>query len=133
MCTKSGIYAINPAIVYAVGVGQIIPLTQIVRRYGQSVDLENNAVVLRGKGYYEVDAIVNVAATASGPVTISLYQDGIEVPGAKATVTAAANADVVVPISALVRVSGCCSESALTLVSSSSVTTVNATMTALKA
>ena len=129
MSCNSALYAVNTAAGTSIAAGGTIPLTQVVRRFGCGAVLNGNAITVKGRGYYEVDATVSVAAGAAGPVTVSLLKDGQAVPGATATVTAKAAGDVVtLPINALVKVFCCADDRAnLTLVvTDQAVTTVNA-------
>lgn len=115
MSCKSALYAAmqTPS---AVAVGGVIPLGSLIRRYGCDVSLNGNAVNITGAGYYDVDASVTVTPAAAGTVTITLYKDGVAVPGATASETAAANGTVDLSIPALVRQVCCAAGSALTLV-----------------
>ena len=66
-----------------------------------------------------------VTPTAAGTVTVTLYQDGVPVPGATASTTVAAvDTTVTVPIDAVVRVFNC-NTSALTVVLTGAASTVN--------
>ena len=96
-----------------------------IRRYGCDVALNGNAVNITGAGYYDVDASVTVTPAAAGTVTITLYKDGVAVPGATASETAAANGTVDLSIPALVRQVCCAAGSALTLVLTGAAATVN--------
>ena len=115
MSCKSALYAAlqTPT---AVAVDGVIPLGSLIRRYGCDVALNGNAVNITGAGYYDVDASVTVTPAAAGTVTITLYKDGVAVPGATASETAAANGTVDLSIPALVRQVCCAAGSALTLV-----------------
>ena len=120
MSCKSALYAAmqTPS---AVAVGGVIPLGSLIRRYGCDVSLNGNAVNIVGgnqaAGYYDVDASITVAPTAAGTVTATLYKDGVAVPGATASATAAAADDALdLNITALVRQVCCAAGSALTLV-----------------
>lgn len=115
MSCKSALYAAmqTPS---AVAVGGVIPLGSLIRRYGCDVSLNGNAVNITGAGYYDVDASVTVTPAAAGTVTITLYKDGVAVPGATASETAAANGTVNLCIPPLVRQACCAAGSALTLV-----------------
>ena len=109
-----------------VAVNGVIPLGSLIRRYGCDITLNGNAVNIVGKGYYDVDASITVAPTAAGTVTATLYKDGVAVPGATASATAAAADDVVnLNIPALVRQVCCAAGSALTLVLTGAAATVN--------
>ena len=109
----------------AVAVDGAIPLGSLIRRYGCDVALNGNAVNITGAGYYDVDASVTVTPIAAGTVTITLYKDGVAVPGATASETAAANGTVDLSIPALVRQVCCAAGSALTLVLTGAAATVN--------
>ena len=107
MSCKSALYAAmqRPS---AVAVGGVIPLGSLIRRYGCDVSLNGNAVNITGAGYYDVDASLTVAPAAVGTVTVTLYKDGVAVPGA--------NDALDLSITALVRQVCCAAGSALTLV-----------------
>lgn len=126
MSCKSAIYTANAA-TQAVAIGGTLALGSIIRRFGCSVNLNGNGITLSEPGYYNVDASIVVAPTAAGTVTVTLFQDGVAVPGAVASATTTAAADAVtLNIPALVRVM-CTSNSILTLVltgAASSVTNV---------
>lgn len=124
MSCKSALYAAMQTPT-AVAVDGAIPLGSLIRRYGCDVALNGNAVNITGAGYYDVDASVTVTPIAAGTVTITLYKDGVAVPGATASETAAANGTVDLSIPALVRQVCCAAGSALTLVLTGAAATVN--------
>lgn len=120
MSCKSVLYAAMQTPT-AVAVGGVIPLGSLIRRYGCDVSLNGNAVNITGgnqsAGYYDVDASLTVAPAAAGTVTVTLFKDGVAVPGATASATAAAADDALdINITALVRQVCCAAGSALTLV-----------------
>lgn len=80
MSCNSALYAVNTTAGTPIAVGGTVPLTQVVRRFGCGVVLSGNAITVKGRGYYDIDATVSVAATAAGPVTVSLLKDGQPVP-----------------------------------------------------
>lgn len=87
------------------------------RRFGCGVNLNGNGITVKEKGYYDVKASVTVAPTAVGTVTVTLFRNGVAVPGAAASATvSAANASVALPIAALIRESCYGDDSTLTLV-----------------
>ena len=101
-----------------VAVNSIISLGSVQRRYGCNLRLSGNGIEVDGQGYYKVDASVSVAPTAVGNVTVALFSNGVQVPGAIAydSVSTAAN-PTNLNIVATIR-QGCCCDSAqnLTLV-----------------
>lgn len=102
----------------AVAVNSIIGLGSTQRRYGCNCRLSGNGIEVNGEGYYKVDASVSVAPTAAGNVTVALYNNGVQVPGAIAydSVSTAANPTNLSVVATLRQ--GCCCDSAdnLTLV-----------------
>lgn len=87
----------------------IIELGSVQRRYGCNCRLSGNAIELVGEGYYTIDGTVSVAPTAAGPVTVALYNNGVQIPGAIAygSVSTAGN-PTTLPLVTTVRQSCCC-------------------------
>jgi hypothetical protein len=101
--SKSAIYTVNNT-TQAVAVGGTINLGTINRRFGQCIDLAGTGIQLNGPGYYNVEASFTVEPTAAGTVIITMYKDGVAVPGAVAYSTATAADDPVnLSISSIVR------------------------------
>lgn len=116
MGTKSNIYTVNNTST-VVAVGGTIPLGTATRRYGRCINLSGNSITLNGDGYYDID----VTATFTGAVgnaTITLFKDGVAVPGATSTTNiATANTQVAsVSFPSIVRVRCCEQPANLTLV-----------------
>lgn len=128
MSCKSALYAAMQTPT-AVAVGGVIPLGGLIRRYGCDIALNGNAVNIYGgrenAGYYDVDASITATLTAAGAVTVTLYKDGVAVPGATATATGAASGTVNLDLTALVRQPCCADGVALTLVLSGVEATVD--------
>ena len=102
----------------AVSLNSIIALGSTQRRFGCNCRLSGNGIEVDGVGYYTIDAGVTVEPTAAGNVTVALYNNGVQVPGAIASAnTGTAGNPVSVAINTTVR-QGCCCDSAdnLTLV-----------------
>lgn len=107
MC-KSLIYVINtdPG---AIAAGGVISFNEIIRRCGNNCKLANNMLKIQGSGFYDVWASVTVSATAEGPITLRMLQDGVPVPGAFDTENVETAADVVtLQVKAPVRLEGGC-------------------------
>lgn len=124
MSCKSAIYTAMQTPT-GVAVGGVIPLGSLIRRYGRDLELNGNAVNLTGAGYYDVDASISVAPIAAGTVTVSLYQNGVAVPGASASAALAEGTVSDLSITALVRQVCCAAGSALTLVLTGAASTVS--------
>ena len=124
MGCKSAIYTANSTATVT-AVGSTIPFGSIIRRFGQNIDLSGTAINICGRGYYDVGISVTANATAAGTVTVTLFKDGVAVPGATASASAAAAGDAVnLSIEALVREMCCDSTSTLTLVLTGAAATV---------
>lgn len=120
--SKSAIYVVNDR-VQLVQENGLIDLGSVIRRFGCNCHLNNNGINIAGAGYYNVKASFTVAPSAEGEVTITMYKDGVIVPGATATETVAAAGDNAnLTIVALVReYCPCCDNSSnLTFVLSNS-------------
>ena len=125
--SKSAIYTANTT-TQAVAIGGTIALGSIIRRFGCSVNLNGNGINLKDSGYYDVDVSVTAAPAAIGTVTVTLFRNGVAVPGATASAAVStANNPVNLSIAASVRENCCGDDSTLTLVltgTASSVTNV---------
>lgn len=101
--SKSAIYVANNTAQNVAVNGLINPGT-VIRRFGCNLMLSGSSINTNGCGYYDVNASFVIAPTAAGNVTVSMFKDGVAVPGATASGTAAAANDAVnLSISALVR------------------------------
>ena len=101
--SKSAIYVVNTS-AQNVALNGIINPGTIIRRFGPNIGLSGNAIQIDGAGYYKIEASVTAAPTAAGNVTVTMYKDGVAIPGATATqATGTANNPVNVSISSLVR------------------------------
>lgn len=114
MSCKSAIYAANTAAQTTIS-GSTISFGSVVRRYGRCLNLSGGNVVADESGYYDINTNFTFTASAAGNVTISLYEDGVLIPGAvqTATVTSASIYNLNVP--AIVRKT-CCCESSITAI-----------------
>lgn len=102
--SRSAIYTVNGT-TQAVAVDGTINLGNIIRRFGCSVDLLGNAININDAGYYDINVSVTAEPTAIGTVTVSLFDNGVEVPGATASeAVAAANTPTNLSLSSIVRV-----------------------------
>lgn len=115
--SKSLIQVANPSS-QTVALNGIIDLGSTQRRFGCNCRLSGNGIEVDGAGYYAIDASVSVAPTVAGPVTVAIYKDGVQIPGAIASDSVStANSPSNVAINTTIRL-GCNCESAdnLTLV-----------------
>lgn len=106
--SKALIYVTNPG-TQAVAVGGNIALGSISRRYGNQccnpiVDLNGSRITISEDGYYRVAVDVTALPTAAGPVTITLFQDGVAVQSKTGTSAAAGNPVALSLTSPVVRV-----------------------------
>lgn len=98
---KSAIYTVNGNV--AATAGSVIPVGNIVRRFGCNVDISGNGIETRGSGYYKTTASISFDGTAAGTATIQLYKDGTPVPGALAIRTTAANTAYTIDLVGMTR------------------------------
>lgn len=114
MSCKSAMYAAN-ASAQEVANGGIINFGAVVRRFGGNCTISGGNVNINGTGYYDMDADVTFTAGGAGTAVISLYKDGVAIPGASASLTAVADSIYSVSVPAIVR-QVCCCESVVTAV-----------------
>ena len=119
MC-KSAIYTANTSpVTLNLTVQQpsaALSLGTVIRMFGRNIQLSGTGILIEGEGHYDVDASVTATPAAAGNYTVSLFRDGVAVPGATQTVTAVAGASITFNIPALVRLQCCDSSSTLSLV-----------------
>lgn len=100
----------------AVADNSIIQLGSTQRRFGCNLRLSGNGIEVAGEGYYTVDASVSVAPTAAGAVTVAVYNNGVQIPGAIAYTTGTAGDPINVAINTTIRQRCCDDADNLTLV-----------------
>lgn len=122
MSCKSAIYAANTN-GQTLAVGSTINFGTISRRYGNNLNLSGGNVILLGAGYYDIDTNFTFLA-AAGTATITLYRDGVAIPGATASITTAANGTYSISIPAIIR-EFCCKEAVITAVITGVAVTMN--------
>lgn len=103
---KAGIFTANTTAA-ALGANSTLPLGNIVRRFGCAIDLNGNGINLSENGFYDVKASASYTPTAAGVLTLQLMADGVAVPGAVASVTAASGTTYNLSVVGMVR--RCCS------------------------
>jgi len=97
--------------------GGIISLGSILRRFGCNCRLNGNAIELKGEGYYTIDVDTTIAPTATGDVTVTLFKDGVAIPGATATSTVGTVGNsTTLSLNTTVRMSCCGADSSITAV-----------------
>ena len=108
-----------------------IPATETFRRLGCAMMAMNGGVSLRKAGYYRISGTVTFTS-AAGNASITLAQDGQDVPGALVGLTAEASTVYTLPIEAVVRVRcPCAAPSVVTLENGgTAISTSNVALTA---
>lgn len=109
-----------------VPIGNTVPVGSIIRRYGRCVDATGSAINLQEPGYYLADISATVSAAVVGDVVLALTQDGVPVPGARAsgTITTATTQTETLSITAIVRVMCCGSANLAVLVDGTAAPTI---------
>lgn len=120
MSCKAVLYEVNTSSTSVAATTGIIPLTNIVRRYGNSINQSGNSIILNDVGYYQVNVQVTFSAPAAGVIGLTLQQDGTQVLGATGaeTITTATTEVRSISFTAIVRVTCGNAPSTLTLVNS---------------
>ena len=105
--SRALLQTVNPS-VQAIEVNGIISPGTVVRRYGCNIQLSGNGQEISGEGYYKLLGTVTVEPTTIGNVSVSLLENGVQIPGAISSgYAAAADAPVTLPIVCTVR-KQCC-------------------------
>lgn len=91
------------------------PMGTTIRRFGCNLRLSGNGILVEGEGYYSINTSVTATAATAGDYTVKVFSDGVEIPGALQTVTAAAGSVIAFNIPAILRIACCKSASTITL------------------
>lgn len=109
----------------AITAGSVIPLGTTIRRFGCNLEQSTNTIETCGNGYYKVTAVATVAAESTDPITVTLQQDGVAVPGASSTITVAGTSDqTVLTVIGVVR-NKCTCNSTLSFILTGADATIN--------
>ena len=120
--SRSMLYTVNDT-AQDVAENGTINLGTVVRRFGCNLAMSGNAILAEGNGYYDVDASITLTAPEAGTLTVSLRNNGVDVPGATATVDVTANGTFAIPIVGVIR-SCCCETPSLAFVLTGAAATV---------
>lgn len=111
MSCKSLIYVSNTNS-QTLEAGEVVNFGAVVRKFGKNIYTSGGNVLTRGEGYYDIDASVTFSVATAGSYTVTLYKDGVEIPGAEATAYVGASPETV-NIPAVIR-NVCCAEEVIT-------------------
>lgn len=89
---------------------QVIPVGNIIRKYGKNINSNGNGVNVCGVGYYLAIIKLTITPTAAGNFTVQLIENGNAIPGAFAGATGTANEAITLTFNAVVR-TNCCEQS----------------------
>ena len=105
MCNNSLIY-MTTTTTSSVSANGVIPLTNISRRRGCSIQNGTNSVVLGTPGYYKITATITFTAPAAGTITVVAQKNNVDIPGltASTTITTATTEVRTLTLSGIVRV-----------------------------
>ncbi len=123
MSCKSGLYAVNNAS-QTMTINGVINFGQLVRKFGQNINLSGGNVVLRGVGYYNISANFVLTANGAGPVVIQLYRNGVPIAGAVASMTTTATRVYTLSIPPVKVREFCCNEDIITAVITGDASTI---------
>lgn len=111
--SRSVIYTSNTS-EQTVSDGGVISPGTIIRRYGCNCQLNGNAFLLNGTGYYTISANVTFSPTETGTYSLKVQQDGKDISGAVTSttiVTAETGSSVSLNLSDIVARVFCCMDS----------------------
>lgn len=129
---RSALYTTNTSNQILDAGAQIAPGT-ISRRFGSNINLNGNGITINGVGYYDIDAEFTIEGTEAGTAIISLYKDGVAIPGAATSATLAVGSVVTIGIVSIIKQTCCNEGSVITFVlSETGATITNASITAEK-
>lgn len=114
MRMKSLLYAANSN-AQTVVAGNSINFGNVVRKFGNNLNMSGGNIIESGAGYYAHDAHFRIAGTTAGEFAIQMYQDGVAIQGAIATVTTAAGSEHNLTIPFVTR-TFCCRQSEISAV-----------------
>lgn len=125
MSCRSTLYMANTQ-TQVLAANSVISFGTIIRRYGQNITGTDSTVEVTGQGYFDVDANFSILGTGTGTAIITLYKDGVAIPGATATITTADTVRNQVSIPCLIREKCCCASSITAVLSGTGATITNA-------
>lgn len=97
----------------SVVVDSVVNFGNIVRKYGCSLSESDGNVIIKNTGYYSIETNFTFVPSADGTLIITLYKDGIAIPGAETIGTVATSSTYSFTIPAIIR-NMCCCESTIT-------------------
>lgn len=97
-----------------VSIGGTVNFGSPVRRYGQNITMSGGNIVTNGAGYYKADAHITFTG-AAGTTVITMYENGMPIPGAISTRTTAAATEYTVTIPFVTR-NKCCIDKTISMV-----------------
>lgn len=100
-CTQA-IYAANLTS-QSLSSGDTVRFGSIVRKIGKALNLSGGNISIVSPGYYEVSVNATLTAGAAGTAGMALLKNGIQIPGARQTVTVAADSVYPLSFTAIVR------------------------------
>lgn len=125
--SKSVLYSANTNS-QTVAINGIINFGTIIRRYGCNCNLSGGNAVISGTGYYNIDTAFTFTASDAGTAVITLFNDGVAIPGATVSFTTAANSIYAVSIPAIIRQMCCCNSTITAIVTGVAGTVNNASI-----
>lgn len=116
MSCNASMYAVNSASAQYPA-GSDIPFGSAMHGINKNaIYISGNAIKINGRGEFAIDVSATLTAGANGLVSIAIYKDGVPIPGATASASAAANNTVNLDITGVSH-QRCCDDGAyITLV-----------------
>ncbi len=121
--SRALLYAANMTDQATVAAGTVLNVGSVVRRYGNNIGISGGNITVMGVGYYNLDVMVNLEGGAAGTAVVTIYKNGVAIPGASAQRTVAADTIYNLTIPTTIR-EVCCCQDVITIEVSGVATTV---------
>lgn len=109
--------------------GGTVNFGNIVRLSGNDIGISGGNIIIHNTGYYRIIADIAFTAAAAGTAVIQLYENGVAIPGATATITTAVDTTYSVSIPAAIRNKCCCDKTVSATITGVAVTILNSAIT----
>ena len=90
--------------------GDVIALGMATHYKNCDTRLNGNSIIVNGNGLYRITGYATCESVGAGTASVSIYRDGVLIPGAVSEDTVAAGVDVTLPIHTVIKMKGCCCE-----------------------
>ena len=86
----------------------LVNFGNIVHRQSCCIQSNGSSPVLSGQGYYEIDTNLTITPTTNGTVVVTMYENGVAIPGAVASFSGIADSIYTVSIPGITKIKCWC-------------------------